>query len=58
MPLAVLQERLATAEVEELAACPAEARSLFLAELESYRRLVVLVSELDQHLVEVPAATC
>jgi uncharacterized membrane protein YccC len=56
-PVAALQERHATAEVEELAAWPAEARGLFLAELESYRRLVVLVSELDQHLVEVPAAT-
>jgi hypothetical protein len=32
-------------------------RSPRRAEIESSRRLVVLVSELDQHLVEVPAAT-
>jgi uncharacterized membrane protein YccC len=57
-PLAALQERLSAAGVEELAAWPVEARSLLLAEIESYHRLVVLLSELDQHLVEVPAATC
>jgi uncharacterized membrane protein YccC len=54
-PLAALQERLSAVSVEELAAWPAEARSLLLAEMESYRRLVVLVSELDQHFVEIPA---
>ena len=54
-PLAALQERLTTAGVEELAAWPAAARSLLLAEIESYRRLVVLVGELDQHFVEIPA---
>ena len=56
-PLAALQEHFATAGVEELAAWPVEARSLLLAEIESYNRLMVLGSELDQHLVEVPAAT-
>src|SRR5262249_2453349 len=55
-PLAALQERLSASGGEELAAWPA-ARSVLLTEIESYRRLVVLVSELDQHLVEVPAAT-
>jgi len=54
-PLAALQERLTTAGVEELAAWPAAARSLLLAEMESYRRLVVLVGELDQHFVEISA---
>jgi hypothetical protein len=53
-PLAALQERLSAASVEELAAWPA-ARSLLLAEMESYRRLVGLVGELDQHFVEIPA---
>jgi uncharacterized membrane protein YccC len=56
-PLAALQERLSASGGEELAAWPVEARSLLLAELESYRRLVVLLSELDQHLVGTPAAT-
>ena len=54
-PLAALQERLSASGVEELAVWPAEARSLLLAEMESYRRLNVLVSELDQHFMEIPA---
>jgi uncharacterized membrane protein YccC len=53
-PLAALQARLSASGVDELAAWPAEARSLLLAELESYRRLRVLVSELDQHFMEIP----
>jgi hypothetical protein len=56
--LAALQERLSALGGEELAAWPVEARSVLLTEIESYHRLMVLVSELDQHLVEVPAATC
>jgi uncharacterized membrane protein YccC len=56
-PLAALQERLSAAGGEELAAWPVEARSVLLTEIESYHRLMVLVSELDQHLVGTPAAT-
>src|SRR6185295_4716719 len=56
-PLAALQERLSASGGEELAAWPAAARSVLLTEIDSYHRLMVLVGELDQHLVEVPAAT-
>jgi uncharacterized membrane protein YccC len=56
VPLVALQERLSAVSVEQLAAWPVEARSLLLAEIESYHRLVVLLSELDQHLVGTPAA--
>jgi hypothetical protein len=54
--LAALQERLSALGGEELAAWPVEARSVLLTAIESYHRLMVLVSELDQHLVKVPAA--
>ena len=57
VPLAKLQEHLSTFGLRELASWPAAARSTLLAEIESYRRLVVLVTELDQQFVEIPAAT-
>jgi Fusaric acid resistance protein family len=57
VPLAKLQEHLSTFGLRELASWPAAARSTLLAEIESYRRLVVLVTELDQQFVKIPAAT-
>ena len=58
--LAPLLERLdqrLSASADELGAWPVEARSILLAEIESYRRLVVQMTELDQEFVEIPAAT-
>jgi hypothetical protein len=57
VPLAKLQEHLSTFGLRELASWPAAARSTLLAEIESYRRLVVLVTELDQQFAEIPATT-
>jgi hypothetical protein len=54
--LETLDERI-SASVDELGGWPVEARSILLAEIESYRRLVVLMTELDQEFVEIPAAT-
>ena len=58
--LALLLEKLdqrLSASTHELGGWPAEARSILLAEIESYRRLVVQMTELDQQFVEIPAAT-
>ena len=58
--LALLLERLdqrLSASADELGAWPEEARSILLAEIESYHRLVVQMTELDQQFVEIPAAT-
>ena len=51
-----LDQRL-SASVDELGTWPVEARSILLAEMESYRRLVVQMTELDQEFAEIPAAT-
>jgi uncharacterized membrane protein YccC len=56
VPLAELQKRLSASGVGELASWPATARSALLAEIESYHRLVVLMTELDQQFAEIPAA--
>jgi hypothetical protein len=45
-----------TSGLRELASWPAAARSALLAEIESYRRLVVLMTELNQQFVEIAAA--
>ncbi len=55
VPLAELNEYLSGSGLGALASWPA-ARSVLLAELESYTRLMVLVTELDQQFVEIPAA--
>ena len=57
VPLAKLQEHLSAFGLGELASWPAAARSALLAEIESYRRLMVLMTELNQQFVEIPAAT-
>ena len=57
VPLAKLQEHLSASGLGELASWPAAARSALLAEIESYRRLVVLMSEFNQQFAEIPAAT-
>jgi len=56
LPLEKLREHLARSGLRELASWPAGARSVLLAEIESYRRLVVLVTELNQQFAEIPAA--
>jgi Fusaric acid resistance protein family len=56
LPLEKLREHLATSGLQELASWPASGRSALLAEIESYRRLVVLMTELNQQLAEIPAA--
>ena len=56
VPLAELNEYLSGSGLEALASWPAAARSALLAELESYSRLTVLMTELDQQFVEIPAA--
>ena len=54
----VLQdEHLSTSGLRELASWPAAARNALLAEIESYRRLVVLMTELNQQFAEIPSAT-
>ena len=57
VPLAKLEEHLSVFGLGELASWPAAARSALLAEIESYRQLMVLMTELDQQFVEIPAAT-
>jgi uncharacterized membrane protein YccC len=56
VPLAELNEYLSGSGLGALASWPAAARSALLAELESYGRLMVLVTELDHQFVEIPAA--
>ena len=56
VPLAELEEHLSVFGLGELASWPAAARSASLAEIESYRQLVVLMTELNQQFVEIPAA--
>ena len=57
VPLAQLDKHLSASGLGELASWPAAARSAFLAEIESHRQLVVLMTELNQQFVEIPAAT-
>src|SRR5262245_49666953 len=56
VPLEKLDQRL-SASADELGAWAVEARSILLAEIESYRRLVVLMTELNQQFMEISAAT-
>ena len=55
VPLAKLEEHLSVFGLGELASWPAAARSALLAEIESYRQLVVLMTELNQQFVAIPA---
>ena len=55
VPLAELNEHLSVSGLGELASWPAAARSALLAEIESYRRLMVLMTELNQQFAEIPA---
>ena len=55
VPLAKLEEHLSVFGLGELASWPAAARSALLAEIESYRQLMVLMTELNQQFVEIPA---
>jgi uncharacterized membrane protein YgaE (UPF0421/DUF939 family) len=57
LPLGKLHEHLSTSGLRELASWPAAARSAFLAEIESYRRLVVLMTEFNHQFAEIPSAT-
>ena len=57
VPLEKLYEHLSTTGLRELASWPAAARTTLLAEIESYHRLVVLITELNQQFAEIPAAT-
>jgi uncharacterized membrane protein YccC len=57
LPLGKLHEHLSTSGLRELASWPASARNALLAEIESYRRLVVLMTELNQQFAEIPSAT-
>src|SRR5262247_1697027 len=57
VPLEKLYEHLSTTGLRELASWPAAARITLLAEIESYHRLVVLITELNQQFAEIPAAT-
>ena len=56
VPLEKLNEHLSTLGVRELASWPA-VRSALFAEIESYRRLVVLMTELNQQFAEIPEPT-
>jgi uncharacterized membrane protein YccC len=57
VPLAKLEEHISVFGLGEFASWPAQARSALLAEIESYRQLVVLMTELNQQFVEIPATT-
>jgi multidrug resistance protein MdtO len=57
VPLAKLEEHLSVFGLGELASWPAAARSAVFAEIESYRQLMVLMTELNQQFVAIPAAT-
>jgi uncharacterized membrane protein YccC len=56
-PLKKLNEHLSASRFGELGSWPAAARNALLAEIESYRRLVVLMTELNQQFAEIPVAT-
>ena len=57
VPLKELNEHLSASRFGELGSWPAGARNALLAEIESYRRLVVLMTELNQQFAEIPVAT-
>ena len=57
VPLKELSEHLSASRFGELGSWPAAARNALLAEIESYRRLVVLMTELNQQFAEIPVAT-
>jgi uncharacterized membrane protein YccC len=54
-PLGELRQHVSDSRSGELASWPAAARSAFLAEIESYRRVIVLLTELNQQFAEIPA---
>jgi uncharacterized membrane protein YccC len=56
VPLKRLNEHVSTSGLRELAPWPATVRSALLSEIESYRRLVVLMTEFNQQFAEIPAA--
>jgi uncharacterized membrane protein YccC len=54
-PLRELNQHVSDSRSGELASWPIAARSAFLAEIESYRRIIVLLTELNQQFAEIPA---
>jgi hypothetical protein len=56
-PLRELNQHVSDSRSGELASWPIAARSAFLAEIESYRRIIVLLTELNQQFAEIPATT-
>jgi len=55
VPLEQLNEHLSKSGLRELASWPATAQMALLSEIESYRRLVVLMTEFNQQFAEIPA---
>ena len=56
-PLRELRQHVSDSRSGELASWPIAARSALLAEIESYRRVIVLLTELNQQFAEIPSAT-
>jgi hypothetical protein len=54
-PLRELRQHVSDSRSGELASWPIAARSDLLAEIESYRRIIVLLTELNQQFAEIPA---
>jgi uncharacterized membrane protein YccC len=54
-PLRELRQHVSDSRSGELASWPIAARSALLAEIESYRRVIVLLTELNQQFAEIPA---
>jgi uncharacterized membrane protein YccC len=54
-PLRELRQHVSDSRSGELASWPIAARSDLLAEIESYRRVIVLLTELNQQFAEIPA---
>ncbi len=50
-----LEQRISASSYAEVAAWPQEQRRTILAEVESWRRILVLAGELDQQFYEIPA---
>jgi len=54
-PLGELRQHLSGSGLAELGSWPAAARSALFAEIESYRRVIGLLTELNQQFAEIPA---
>jgi len=54
--LRALEQRFSTSTARLVDAVQAAARNVLLVEMESYRRLGVLVRELDRHLIQIPVS--